>query len=146
MSNDLDVVAKAKLVNRNSLEQKTEEKAEELQISYFDLRKTPLSKEILENFDPKDFFDFSAIPLKEERGSLIITSPNHKSKKLEDFQAKYKKAYPKTSLAMISAESFRDNEGPNSEVDAFQPENRNRDEESKSRGDYGSGKYSQKNR
>ena len=36
--------------------------------------------------------------------------------------------------------------GPNSEVDAFQPENRNRDEESKSRGDHDSSKDSQRNR
>lgn len=110
MSDDLDIVSKAKLVNRDSLEQRVEDKAVEMQVPYFDLRKLTLSKEILENFDPKDFFDFNAIPLKDDRGTLVVGSLYPKSKKVEDFQKKYKKTYPKMSFAMISTESFKDNE------------------------------------
>lgn len=110
MSDNLDVVAKAKLVNRNSLEQKVAERANQLQIPYFDLRKTPLSKDLLENFYSKDFFDFNVIPIKESRDTLIIASPSPESEKLNDFKEKYKKTFPKMSVAMISIEGFKDNE------------------------------------
>lgn len=110
MKDDLDIVSRAKLVNRSSLERKVAEEAEDLGVPYFDLRENPLSKELLEDFDSKDFFDFNAVPLKEEGGILIVTSTDPKSKKLEEFQLKYKKAYPKMSFAMISAEGFNENE------------------------------------
>ena len=110
MNDNLDVVSKAKLVNRNSLEQKIEEEAGKLGVLYYDLRRAQLSKEILENFDPKDFFDFNVVPIKEEKGALIVGSTNPKSKRIENFKKKYKKTFPKIILAMISIDSLRDNE------------------------------------
>ncbi|RJO62271.1 type II/IV secretion system protein [candidate division WS5 bacterium] len=110
MSDDLDVVSKAKLVNRNSLEKKIEDEAVRLNIPYLDLRKAVLSKELLENFDPKDFFECNVVPIKEEEGALIIGSTNPKSKGVEDFKKLYRKDFPKISAAMISSESFKDNE------------------------------------
>lgn len=110
MSDTLDVVAKAKLVNRNALEEKIQEEAERLGIPYFDLRTARLEKDILENFNNKDFFECSVIPLKMDQDTLVLVSPNPKSEKINEFREKYKKAYPKTSVAIISTESFKDNE------------------------------------
>ncbi len=110
MSDDIDIVSKAKLINRNSLEQKVQEEATRLDIPYFDLRKTQLSKEIMENFDSKDFFDYFVLPIKEDKGILQVGSPSPKSEKINEFKEKYKKTYPKMSVVFISNESFQDNE------------------------------------
>ncbi len=109
MADDLDIVSKAKLVNRNSLEQKIMDEANRLDLPYFDLRETALSKEILENFDSKDFFDYAVIPIKEEKGTLVIASPNPRSDKVNQFKKKYAKPFPKMTAGMISNESFEDN-------------------------------------
>lgn len=110
MSDDLDVISKAKLVNRNSLEKKIEDEAYRQNLPYLDLREIVISKELLENFDSKDFFECNIIPIKEEKGVLIIGSTNPKSKGVEDFKKLYKKDFPKISEVMISSESFKDNE------------------------------------
>ncbi len=110
MTDNLDIISKAKLVNRNSLEQKVSEEAGRLDIPYFDLRYTTLSKEILENFYPEDFFNYAVIPIKEEKGALVIASPNPKSGKIDEFKKKYIKLYPKITIGMISNESFEDNQ------------------------------------
>ena len=110
MNDDLDLVSKARLVNRNSTEDRVKEDADRKGLLYFDLRKTLLSKEILENFESKDFFDCLVIPIKKGKDGLVIASPDPTSKKIEEFKEKYKKDFPKMIVAMISSESFQDNE------------------------------------
>lgn len=110
MKDELDIVSKAKLVNRDSLEERVKDEAMKLELSYFDLRKIALSKEILENFDSKDFFDYKVIPLKLEKGVLIVGSTEPKSEKIDEFKEKYKKGYPRISLGLISNQSFQENE------------------------------------
>jgi len=110
MGEDLNVIARAKLVNRNALEGKIREQAEKLNLPFFDLRTTRLEKDILENFNPKDFFKYSVVPLKMDADKLVLVTPNPKSQKIDEFKEKYKKAYPKITLAMISAESLKDHE------------------------------------
>lgn len=110
MGEDLNVIARAKLVNRNALEGKIREQAEKLNLPFFDLRTTRLEKDILENFNPKDFFKYSVVPLKMDADKLVLVTPNPKSQKIDEFKEKYKKAYPKITLAMISTESLKDHE------------------------------------
>lgn len=107
---DLDIVSKAKLVNRNSLEQKTEEEAEKLGVPYFDMRQVRLEKDILENFKNEDFFKYCIVPLKQDGDTLIVATTDPQAKELEELQKEYNKIYPKISFALISEESFKEQE------------------------------------
>ncbi len=112
----MDIISKAKLVNRNSLEEKTQEEAAKMGLPYYDLRKVSLTKELLENFESKDLLDFEVIPIKEEKGILKIASPDPQSDKINEFQLKYKKQFPAMETALISSESFKENEDTLSKV------------------------------
>ncbi len=124
MSDDLDLVSRARLVNRDSAEERVREYADEAGIPYYDMRKTLLSKEILEHFESKDFFDCLVIPIKEGEEGLIIASPDPKSEKIEEFKKKYKKDFSKMSVAMISNEGFQDNEDLLSKIVKITPPER----------------------
>jgi len=73
MKDDLDIVSRAKLVNRSSLERKVAEEAEDLEVPYFDLRENSLSKETLENFSR--FFWNSSKDFSVRSISATSTSP-----------------------------------------------------------------------
>jgi len=107
---DLDVISRAQLVNRNSLEKKVAEEASRLGLLYFDLRGYKLSGDLLEKFESSDFFEYSVIPLDVDGTTLTIGTPNPQSDKINEFQSKYLKEFPKITLGMISNESFRDHE------------------------------------
>lgn len=110
MNDKLDLVAKAKQLNRDSVEEKVKSEAATLGCLYFDLRKLSLDKNVLENFESKDFFDFHLIPLKKEGDTLTIATFSPNPDLLKRFQEKYKKNFPKIKTGLISAESFRDKE------------------------------------